>query len=110
VGPSLTDRRALRDEKSSAAAGFLEKTVLSKRTLRRANMFGLQPLHLIVIAAALLLLFGPSRLPEIGRAIGKSIAEFRDAASSIQGEVKKGLDEKPKSEDDSAKTDAQSKT
>ncbi len=69
-------------------------------------MFGLQPWHLIVILAVALIVFGPSRLPEIGRAIGKSISEFREAATSAQNEIKKGLDEKAMSESDSAKTDA----
>lgn len=73
-------------------------------------MFGLQPWHLIAILVVALIIFGPSRLPEIGRAIGKSISEFRDAASTVQDEVKKGLDEKPRSEADSTKTDAQPKT
>ncbi len=61
-------------------------------------MFGLQPLHLIVILALALLIFGPSRLPEIGKAIGSSIREFRDAATSAQDEIRKGLDEKPRVE------------
>ncbi len=70
-------------------------------------MLGLQPIHLIVILAVALIIFGPSRLPEIGRAIGKSISEFRDAASSAQGELRKGLDEKkPETE---TKTDVQPK-
>ncbi len=72
-------------------------------------MFGLQPIHLIAILVVALLIFGPSRLPEIGKAIGRSISEFREAASTAQDELKKGLDEKPKAEGDSTKTDAQPK-
>jgi sec-independent protein translocase protein TatA len=72
-------------------------------------MFGLQPWHLIVILVVALIIFGPQRLPEIGRAIGKSITEFREAASSTQDEIRKGMDEKPKAEPDSPKTDAQPK-
>ncbi len=41
--------------------------------------FGLQPLHLVVIAIVALLIFGPSRLPEIGRSLGKTIREFQSA-------------------------------
>ncbi len=58
-------------------------------------MFGLQPLHLIIILVVALLIFGPQRLPEIGKAFGKSIAEFRDAMSSTQHEIRKGLEDKP---------------
>jgi sec-independent protein translocase protein TatA len=73
-------------------------------------MFGLQPIHILAIAVVALLIFGPSRLPEISRAFGRSIREFRDAASSVQDEVKKGLEDTQKTETDSTKTDAQPKT
>ncbi|MGB8647814.1 MAG: twin-arginine translocase TatA/TatE family subunit [Anaerolineae bacterium] len=70
-------------------------------------MFGLQPWHLIVILAVALLVFGPSRLPEIGQAIGKSIREFRDAASSAQESLREGMDAKPvKKIDQDEKDDA----
>ncbi len=66
-------------------------------------MFGLQPLHLIIILVVALLIFGPQRLPEIGRAFGKSIAEFRDAMSSAQHEARKAVEDKPQG--DSTTTD-----
>jgi sec-independent protein translocase protein TatA len=71
-------------------------------------MFGLQPWHLIVILAVALIIFGPSRLPEIGKAIGSSIREFREAATSTQEELRKGLED-PKSEADSTQRDVQPK-
>ena len=56
-------------------------------------MFGLQPTHLIAILVVALLVFGPQRLPEIGRALGKSINEFKNATKemtdSFSDEVKK---------------------
>ncbi len=39
--------------------------------------FGIQPLHLVVIVIVALIIFGPSRLPEIGRGLGKALNEFR---------------------------------
>ncbi len=41
--------------------------------------FGIRPEHLIVIAIVALIIFGPSRLPEIGRSLGKTIREFQSA-------------------------------
>src|SRR3989442_2428818 len=44
-----------------------------------------QPLHLFVVLVVVLVIFGPSRLPELGESLGRSIRAF-----------KKGLEE-PKS-------------
>jgi sec-independent protein translocase protein TatA len=35
------------------------------------------PMHLLVIGAIALLVFGPSRLPELGRGLGKAIRSFK---------------------------------
>lgn len=43
---------------------------------------GWQELVLIFVIA--LLLFGPSKLPEIGRTIGKAMAEFRRASNDLK--------------------------
>ena len=42
-------------------------------------MFRPEPLDLVLILIAALLLFGANRLPETARALGKGIREFRDA-------------------------------
>jgi sec-independent protein translocase protein TatA len=39
----------------------------------------LTPTHLAILLVALLLILGPRRLPESGRALGRGIREFRDA-------------------------------
>ncbi|MEN9353156.1 MAG: hypothetical protein RL318_481 [Fibrobacterota bacterium] len=38
------------------------------------------PTELLLILAIALLLFGPSKLPGLGKALGKSIKDFKDAA------------------------------
>ncbi len=43
----------------------------------------LQPTHLLLILVVALLVLGPKRLPEVGRAVGRSIHDFRGA---INGE------------------------
>ena len=46
-------------------------------------MFGIQPIHIVVIIIVALLIFGPNRLPEMGRNIGKALNEFRRSTRDI---------------------------
>jgi sec-independent protein translocase protein TatA len=41
----------------------------------------LAPSHIVLLALVALLLFGPKRLPEIGRSLGRGMREFRDSVS-----------------------------
>lgn len=41
----------------------------------------LQPTHLIFVLAIALLVLGPKRLPEVGRALGRGLRDFRHALS-----------------------------
>jgi len=41
----------------------------------------LQPTHLLLILVVALLVLGPKRLPEAGRALGKGLRDFRSAMS-----------------------------
>ena len=50
------------------------------------------PLEIVVILLVVLLLFGAKRLPEIGRALGQGISEFK---KSIKGGPNEGDDGKP---------------
>ncbi len=43
----------------------------------------LTPTHLIIVLVIALLLFGPKRLPEIGKGVGKTIQEFRRSVKDI---------------------------
>ncbi len=53
-------------------------------------MFGLQPLHLILIAIIALLIFGPARLTDLGRSFGKMFSEFRSATKDSPDDPKGG--------------------
>ena len=50
---------------------------------------------LIVILIVALLVFGPKRLPEIGRSLGKGMREFKDSLSGINADDDDDLDGEP---------------
>lgn len=54
-------------------------------------MFGLLPSigpwELILILAIALIIFGPGKLPEVGKALGRGLREFRGAAKDITDQV-----------------------
>jgi sec-independent protein translocase protein TatA len=43
----------------------------------------LQPTHLILILIIALIIFGPGKLPEAGKAFGKMMQEFRQASQPV---------------------------
>lgn len=43
-----------------------------------------QPMHLLVIAGIALLVFGPKKLPELGKGLGESIRGFKAAMAGEQ--------------------------
>lgn len=56
-------------------------------------MFGLGPQEMIFILFIALIIFGPKKLPELGRSIGKAIREFKKATTEIEREVNMGIKE-----------------
>ncbi|HEU4638346.1 MAG TPA: twin-arginine translocase TatA/TatE family subunit [Candidatus Binatia bacterium] len=61
-------------------------------------MFGLGMQELLIILAIALVVFGPSKLPQIGSGLGKAIRDFKKGVSSDDGEdsVKEAKDENSK--------------
>jgi sec-independent protein translocase protein TatA len=56
--------------------------------------FGIGPLELVIVLVIILVIFGPKRLPQAGRALGQGLREFKDSVT--------GKDKDSDSDSDSA--------
>jgi len=54
-------------------------------------MFNLGVPELLLILVLALIIFGPGKLPEVGRALGKGIREFKKATSSLSNELEEAV-------------------
>jgi sec-independent protein translocase protein TatA len=52
--------------------------------------------ELILILGIALVIFGPSKLPELGRSIGKALSEFKSQANKVTDEFKDDSDDEKK--------------
>lgn len=48
---------------------------------------------LLLLGIALLIFFGPNKLPELGKALGKGISEFKKASRDFSESVQEGAKE-----------------
>jgi sec-independent protein translocase protein TatA len=53
------------------------------------NVFGIGLPEMVLIFAISLLIFGPKKLPEIGRSLGKAIRGFQEASKEFENEFKR---------------------
>ncbi len=54
---------------------------------------GVSPMEIFVVLIMALVIFGPQKLPEMGRSLGKAIREFKSVGNEIQDEITKVTDE-----------------
>lgn len=47
------------------------------------TLMAVTPVSLIVIAVVALIIFGPKKLPQFGRAVGSTLKEFKDATKGL---------------------------
>jgi len=47
---------------------------------------GIGPMEVILVLAIALIVLGPKKLPEAGRAVGKGLREFKDSIAGITGD------------------------
>jgi sec-independent protein translocase protein TatA len=57
------------------------------------NLF--QPMHLLVILFIALLVFGPKKLPELGKGLGEGIRSFKDSMNGKDENAGKVEEKKP---------------
>ncbi|HPS64818.1 MAG TPA: twin-arginine translocase TatA/TatE family subunit [Ignavibacteria bacterium] len=67
-------------------------------------MFGLGTQEIVLIVIVVLLLFGPKKIPEIMKGLGKGLNEFKKATKSIEDDIKGALDN-PLSSDKKSNSD-----
>ncbi len=53
------------------------------------NIFGIGLPEMGLIMVVALLIFGPKKLPEIGRSVGKAVRGFQEASNEFQNEFKR---------------------
>lgn len=66
--------------------------------------------ELVIILVIALIIFGPRKLPELGKSLGKGINEFKKASTELQNTLEKEIqvEEQKEREDARAKTAAPS--
>lgn len=57
------------------------------------NIFGIGLPEMALIMVVALLIFGPKKLPEVGRSMGKAIRGFQEASKEFQNEFQKEADQ-----------------
>lgn len=60
--------------------------------LAAAEMPQLGPAEILVVFVVALLVFGPNRLPEVGKQIGRAIREIRRLQAGVRDEIRDALD------------------
>jgi sec-independent protein translocase protein TatA len=54
------------------------------------------PLEIVIILVIVLVIFGPKRLPDLGRSMGRGLREFKDSVTgNDKDELPEGAVEKP---------------
>tara|TARA_Y100001968_G_scaffold275191_1_gene268784 strand:+ start:229 stop:453 length:225 start_codon:yes stop_codon:yes gene_type:complete len=63
------------------------------------NIFGIGLPEIAVIAGIALVIFGPKRLPELGRTLGKTLKGLQSASSEFEREIQNAMNEDNESQE-----------
>ncbi len=67
------------------------------------NIFGVGLPEIAVIGALALVIFGPKRLPELGRRLGKTLKGLQTASTQFESEIQKAMSEDDSREEEISK-------
>ncbi|MCM1982735.1 TatA/E family twin arginine-targeting protein translocase [Lyngbya confervoides] len=70
------------------------------------NIFGIGLPEMVLIFIVALLIFGPKKLPEIGRSLGKTLRSFQDASKEFEAEIKREVERSSTSDADARPMEA----
>src|SRR5436190_2929889 len=59
------------------------------------NFLGMGPAELLLVLALALIVFGPDKLPDIARQLGRVVAEFRRISSDVTREIQRSIEDDP---------------
>ena len=63
------------------------------------NIFGVGLPEIAVVSALALIIFGPKRLPELGRTLGKTLKGLQTASTEFEKEIQKAMTDNEASEE-----------
>jgi sec-independent protein translocase protein TatA len=64
---------------------------------------GIGPLEIVIVLIIVLIIFGPKRLPDLGRSLGRGMREFKDSVTGKEKDELPAADEDEKPEPVAAK-------
>ncbi len=59
------------------------------------NILGMGPAELLLVLAIALIVFGPDKLPDIARQVGRTVGELRRVSSEVTREIQRSIQEEP---------------